>query len=230
MSFVQYPSDPPPVFPALPPQGFPVTKRPVFTGWEHRSIAGQQWQTARQAYPNWEFELQYADDSWLREQTQNVEVYAPNSPRVEFEALSQLFLRCFGNYGEFWYDDPEDDSRFGQAIAIADGVAFSYRVVRTWGLVGSLARVEPVGGVNLSQPVNVYLDGGSPISSSLYTVTNDLHGSFLNLTTVPAAGVAITMDFNFYYRCRWLEDGQQYEQWAYNLWQLGKAKFRSVKP
>lgn len=229
MSFVQYPTDPLPIFPHLPVEAFPVTKRPTFAGWEHRSVTGKQYQTARQAYPNWEFDLQYTDDSWLRERTQNISLYAPNSPHVEFEALSQLFLSCFGNYGEFWYDDPEDDSRFDQPIATADGVTFSYRIMRTWGLVGSLARLEPVGGVDLSRPIVVYLDA-VPVSVSNYTVSNATGGSFLTFKFVPTAGQAITMDLYFYYRCRWVEDGQQYDQWAYNLFNLGKARFRSVKP
>ena len=228
MSYIQYPN-PTPIFPALPVVGFPVHKKPLFTGWQHKSVTGREYLTARQVYPNWDFELQFSKDSWLREQTQNNPLYTPNSPHVEFEAISQLFLSCYGTYGEFYYDDPEDDSRLGQPIAIGDGMTTTFLVLRTWGFT-PLARVEPVGGVNFGQAINVYFNGGSPISPLFYSVTNDPSGSHLNFSTAPEAGVVITMDFSFFYRCRWKDDMQEYQQFNYNLWELGKCEFKSTKP
>src|SRR5579863_4236208 len=163
MSYINFPTNPPPVFPALPVVGFPVRKSPIFSAWEHKSVTGMQYQTARQVYPNWDFQLQYGDSAWLREQTQNNPIYLPNSPYVEFEAISQLFLSCLGSYGEFWYDDLEDDSRTGQVVAVGDGATTSFRIVRTWG-TGPLARLEPVGGINLLQPVALYLNGVPQLS------------------------------------------------------------------
>lgn len=231
MSFIAFPSDPPPTFPDLSVMGFPIHKKPYFSAWEHKSVLGSQYQTARQVYPNWEFILQYGEESWLREQTQNNPIYTANSPYREFEAISQLFMSCYGSYGEFWYKDASDASRSGQIIATGDATRLSFRVVRTWGVnptVGlPVQMTEPVGGVDLNLPIAVYVNG-SPISSSNYTVTNDLTGSFLTFTYEPTG--IITMDFSFFYRCRFKEDMQQYDQWAYNLWQLGKCEFRSVKP
>jgi hypothetical protein len=225
---VNWPPAPAPVFPALIPQGFPVKKIPLFAATEHKSVTGRMYQSARQVYPNWQFELQFGEESWLREQTQNISPYAPNAPHVELEAISQLFLTCYGAYGEFYFDDLEDDSRMSQAVATGDGVTTVFRIYRTWGS-GPLARVEPVGGVNLGQMITVYLNG-TPLSSSLWTVTNDLSGSHVNFTTAPSAGVAIAMDFSFYYRCRFTDDSQNYEQFLYNLWQLKSCKFQSCKP
>ena len=229
MSYNPFPTDPPPIFPFLPPIGFPVHKKPFFTAWEHRSITGAQFQTARQVYPNWDFELQMGEESWLREETQNNPIYLPNFPYKEFMQMSQLFLACFGSFGDFWYKDPEDNSRLGQVIGVGDNVAIKFRIVRTWGFV-PLARLEPVGGVDLVSSVpTVYLNGTaqSPLG---YNVTNDLDGSHVTFNVAPTAGVVITMDFNFFFRCRWKDDFQQYDQWAKNLWQYGKCEFRSVKP
>ena len=226
MSYIDYPN-PTPVFPALPVVGFPVHKKPLFTGWQHKSVTGRTYLTARQVYPNWDFELQFSKDSWLREQTQNNPIYGPNSPHVEFEAISQLFLSCYGTYGEFYYDDPEDDSRLGQSIGIGDGVTTTFRVMRTWGST-PLARVEPVGGANLGQPITVYLNG-TPLAGA-WGVNNTSSGTYLTFSSAPGAGVAITMDFSFFYRCRWKDDMQEYQQFNYNLWELGKCEFRSTKP
>lgn len=228
MSYIGFPSNPPPLFPTLPVIGFPVQKKPYFATWEHKAVSGQAWQTARQVYPNWDFELQVEDDAWFREQTQNNPIYSANAPYTELEAVSQLFLSCFGAYGEFWYDDQEDDSRTSQYIAPGDGSNTSFRVIRTWG-VYPLARVEPVGGVNLGSTINAYI-GGVLQNSSSYTVTNDLTGSHINFTTPPSYGAVISMDFSFYFRCRFMEDNQQYDQFMMNLWQARKISFRSVKP
>ena len=229
MSFINWPL-PTPLFQALIPQGFPVVKRPLFTASEHKSVTGKMYQAARQVYPNWQFELQFGDESWLREQTQNILPYAPNAPHTELQAISQLFLACYGSYGEFYFDDLEDDSRFGQFVGTGNGVLRTFRVFRTWG-TGALARIEPVGGVNLGQPINVYLNGilANPVT---WGVNNDTSGTYLGFAagSAPAAGVAITMDFSFYYRCHFTEDMQQYEQFMYNLHQLKSVKFQSVKP
>ena len=229
MSYIGFPSNPPPLFPTLPVIGFPVHKKPYFATWEHKAVSGQAYQTARQVYPNWDFELQVADDAWFREQTQNNPLYSPNAPYTELEAVSQLFLSCFGAYGEFWYDDPEDNSSAGQLIGDGTGSWTSFLIMRAWG-TDTLSRIEPVGGVNLGATTNVYLNGGSPISPTLYTVTNDLTGSHVNFTTAPSNGVAVTMDFSYYFRCRFKEDNQQYDQFMMNLWQARKIEFRSVKP
>lgn len=225
MGFIDYPS-PTPQFPALPVQGFPVKKTPIFSAFQHRSVSGKQYSSARQAFPNWTFELQYGNDAWLREQTQNIALYRPNSPYTEFEAISQLFLSCYGKYGEFWYDDPEDDSRAGQPIATGNGAALTFRAVRTWGL-SPLARIEPVGAVNSGQPWKVYENGVDETAN--YSLSAD-SASFVRTGSPPASGVAITADFSFLYRCHFAEDNQQYDQFLYQLWQLGQCKFMSVKP
>lgn len=224
MGYVNWPV-PTPQFPVLPVQGFPITKSPVFSAWQHRSVSGKQYQSARQAFPNWTFQLQYGDDAWLREQTQNISPYRPNVPYREFEAISQLFLACYGKYGEFWYDDPEDDSRLAQPIGTGNGVTQSFRAVRTWGLP-PLARVEPVGAVDIGRTIQVYQNG---VIDTFNWALNADH-TFFTCSSAPAAGVAITADFSFFYRCHFEEDQQQYDQFNYNLWQYGKCKFVSVKP
>ena len=203
-----------------------MKRSPLFSVFEHRSVSGKQYQSARQAFPNWTFELQYGNDAWLREQTQNISPYLPNSPYREFEAISQLFLSCYGKYGEFWYDDLEDNSRLGQPIGIGDGATLKFRAVRTWGL-SPLARIEPVGAVNLDKTIVVYENG---VDKTFFWAINDDNTNFVRTAPAPAAGVVITADFSFLYRCHFDEDQQQYDQFLYALFQLGRCRFMSVKP
>jgi Conserved hypothetical protein 2217 (DUF2460) len=234
MSFIEYPS-PTPVFPASAPVSFPVHKKPTFGEWQHRSVTGKQYQTARQVYPNWEFDLTF---EVLREQTQNIALYVPNTPFVELEAVSQLFLSCYGKYGEFYFNDLEDNSRLGQFVGVGNAVQTKFRIYRTWGL-SPLDRLEPVGGVNLGATINVYYNSLAPPVTDTWIVTNEPTGSFITFALPPGHtdgghlfpwAPVITMDFSFYYRCRFKEDEQQYEQFLYNLHTLKKCSFVSVKP
>ncbi len=103
-----------------------------------------------------------------------------------------------------------------------------FRVGRTWGL-GSQERVEPIGGFDFSQIANVYLNLVLQ-DPATYTLSNAANGSYVTFVTPPSSSDQITMDFSFFYRCRWLEDMEQYDQFMFNLWKVGKIAFRSVKP
>jgi Conserved hypothetical protein 2217 (DUF2460) len=231
VSFINFPT-PTPVFPNLPPLEWPVLQKPFFASWTHRSVSGKQWQSSRQVYPNYDFEVSFGKgESWLREQTQNQELYEQNSPFTEFQAISQLFLSCYGSYGEFYYDMPDDDSRLNQFVSTTVSGVSSYIIYRAWGGVTSAAlqRFEPVGGVQLTQPISVYLNSVL-VPSSEYQIQNQLSGSFLVFNTPPTAGQVCTITFSFYYRCHFLDSFAQFDQFQRNLWQFGRCRFRTVKP
>jgi hypothetical protein len=50
------------------------------------------------------------------------------------------------------------------------------------------------------------------------------------MTNIPAAGVIVTADFTYYYRCRFVDDSYPFEQFMSNLWTLKKLTFISVRP
>ncbi len=45
----------------------------------------------------------------------------------------------------------------------------------------------------------------------------------------PTNADLITADFHFYFRCRFMDDTEEFSQWAKNLWELKTLKFQSVK-
>jgi hypothetical protein len=45
---------------------------------------------------------------------------------------------------------------------------------------------------------------------------------------LPASGLAITADFDFWYVCRFAEDKAEFNKFADKLWDLQKLDFKSV--
>lgn len=217
MTIFIYP-DPTPVMPTL--NGFSVHKKPTFASVLAEAVSGRAVMGTNAAFPLWDFELTY---EVLRSQTQNRVPDTYYSPNVEFEAIASLFLACAGSYGRFWYDDPTDNSRTAQVIGTSDGVSLTWQIIRTYG-IGSVSFTEPVGGLNDSLPYTFY-DNGSPVAVTL--ANNNRTITFAAPIT---AGHLITGDFSYYFYCRFLEDGADFEQFMHNLWSLRTLRFRSVKP
>lgn len=210
--------DPTPIMPSL--NGFSVHKIPNYSSLVATSVSGRELQACQQAYPLWEFNITY---EVLRDETQNEIIDPEYSALTEFQQITQLFLACSGQYGRFFFEDLVDNSRLGQILGTGDGVTTVFRFVRTWGS-GALSFEEPVGGVNNSKPINVYLNGSPTVNYNI-----DLNLQNIEFVSAPANGVVITADFYFYYFCRFLEDINDFEQFYHNLWSLKSLKFRSVK-
>lgn len=215
--------NPPPVLPTL--NGFSVHKKPTVQANVQEMVLGNELTFAFQAFPLWEFELTY---EVLRTQTENWNASDEDlSGLTEFEQIAAVFAACRGQYGRFYYDDPTDNSRLGQFIANGDGFTTSFRVVRSWG-GGNLELLEPVGGVNTNKSFVLY-QNGIPQAPGAYgisvdkTMVNCLGGY------IPPPGVTLTMDFYFFYLCRFLEDLADFEEFLSNRWGVKSFKFRSVK-
>jgi uncharacterized protein (TIGR02217 family) len=208
---------PTPVFPTLRP-GFSFKTKPIFATATLTTVSGVEIRSAQQAFPLWEFEMTY---ELLADRTQNTVVDPNLALYTELQQISGLFLVCRGQYGRFFFTNPTDNSRTGQVIQTGDGVTTSFRVIRSWANFS-----EPVGAVNVGEAINVYLDDVLQAPSS-WEINSDL--THLVFDSAPSEGAVITMDFFFYYFCRWLEDIQDYEQFFQHLWEYKSCKFRSTK-
>lgn len=182
---------------------------------------GKEVQLAGAAYPRWSFILTYG---WLREQTQNI---VPSSDMVgmrEFEQITGLFLLCKGAYGEFYYSDPDDNSRSGNFVGWGDGAKTQFQIYYQWGNGPfGVPMTIPVGGI---QSVDRVYFNGSPVGGYGTDATN----TQLVFSTAPPVNAYITADFHFYFRCRFLDDHLNFSQFARNRWEMKEIRFESVKP
>src|SRR5579863_562078 len=226
MAFIQFPN-PTPIFPALPSQAWSVHKQPLFKTNTNVAISGREYQIARQVIPRWEFTLSYGGEAWLRDQTQNNPIYGPLAGFRELEQIAGLFLACLGSYGEFYYIDPDDNSRLDQNTYPGPGAGITtFLCLFNWG-TGPFtpAAFYPVSGIQILDAV--YING---VAQSPSTYSLDSTRTQIVFTSAPSSGVDITADFHFYFRCRFLADVEEFSQWAKNLWELKELKFQSVKP
>lgn len=227
MSFINFPS-PTPIFPVLSPLAWSVKKTPSILAKPSRAVSGREVQILRAVYPRFEFTLTYGGEAWLREQTQNITPYAPLSGDVELAKLSGLFMQCLGAKGEFYYDDPDDDSRLAQAVGVGNGIQTTFPLFFSWGTGPfSPSLTLPVLGINTIDAV--YFNGVRQFSGFSLDSTNTKLVFSSPPGLVGIVGPTITADFHFYWRCRFLADLEEYEQWAKNLWENRELKFQSVK-
>lgn len=222
LSYIFFPN-PTPVFPALPSVGWSVIKKPIMSSRVTISATGIETQFATAAFPRWEFTLTYGGGAWLRDQTQNI---APDLTLVgfqEFQAISSIFLACKGSYGEFYFEDPDDNSRTTDGVGIGDGATTAFPMMVTWGATFGFA--FPIGGIKSLDAVyinNVVQDPGSYGMDATNTV--------LNFASPPGPNAVIRASFHFYYRCRFLDDHLDFSQFAQNRWEAKEIRFESVKP
>jgi hypothetical protein len=223
LGYIYFPT-PTPIFPALASVGWSVHKKPIMASRVAIASTGREVQLACAAYPRWSFILSY---DWLREQTQNITPDGHMLGFTELEQLSGLFLLCKGSYGEFYFEDPDDNSRRNQTVAWpADNVTSTFLLFYNWGYgpFNPPLRI-PVGGIKSIDAV--YFDG-TVQSPSIYFM--DPTNTALSFTAPPPGGTHVTADFHFYFRCRFLDDHLDFSQFAQNRWEAKEVRFESVKP
>lgn len=185
------------------------------------AFSGRESVMYQQTTPVWRFDLIY---NYMKDQTQAQTPAHPWVGYTEFQAISRLFQWAAGTRGSFYFEDRSDNSRTGQIIATGDGTTAQFTIIRTLDLTGVLTLTEAVGAVNLARPRTLYLNGVAQAASTYGFSGNQL----LFLGAPPGAGVAITLDFWFYYICKFSEQRQDYEEFMKNLWRLGKCQFESL--
>lgn len=211
-----------PVFPEL--YGFSIKKRPRFHTINQIPPSGREVTRFQNLFPFWEFELRA---EILRDETQNNPVYSYFANYKELQQLSQLFLACNGQFGVFFFEDTSDNSRTEQYLGTGDGTETDFLFKRTISY-GDLTFTEPVGGVNLTESIVVYVDGVVVPQIGNWAISSD--STTLVFTVAPADGAQITASFYYYYLCRFITDEMDFDQFSYNRWQVEAIRFRSVLP
>jgi uncharacterized protein (TIGR02217 family) len=200
------------VLPALIGQGWSVTKTPTFQTRIQRAASGRELRSLDYPYPLWQFSLIY---DVLRDA-------AP--PQADLRTLLGFVMACQGAFCTFLYDDPTDNQVQDQLIGTGDGAMTVFQLQRFLGAAGGIGFVEPITASNVVSAV--YLNG---ITQPTAVWSADPVTGTLTFALPPLAGVAITADFSYYFRCRFLSDAYSFENFMYRLWSLKKLDFISVR-
>ena len=84
--------------------------------------------------------------------------------------------------------------------------------------------VEPIVAPNMIAAV--YFDG---ITQNPRAMPSMRILGLLTFAIPPSSGLVITADFSYWFRCRFVDDSYDFENFMYQLWQLKKLSFISVR-
>jgi len=176
------------------------------------SVSGAETRVALWSYPRWHWELSY-------------ELLRAGS-FTELQQLVSFFNSVQGSFASWLYSDPSDNAVMGQGIGTGDGATKTFQLVRAFGGSGGFA--EPIYAPNVV--ANVYINGVVQSSSS-YSVGawGSAAPGVVTFTTAPVAGAAITVDFSWYFPCRFEGDTLDLSEFMYQLWEAKSVKFQSIK-
>ena len=201
-------SPPPVVYPELIGLTMAVTKRPKFSTGVGVTASGREVRVAYWPKPQWEWDLSYdvlGDGSaWT------------GTTASDLRTLQGFLSAVYGSWSPFYFRDPDDYVAINQPLGIGDGTTLVFPFQRTYGL-GQFEGTENVGAVNQAQPIVVMLNGVAQ--------TSGITGNYVQFATAPAAGVAVTASFHFYYWCRLRNDSVAFEKIMPNLWQARLSIF-----
>lgn len=202
------------IFPTLPGLAWSVTKAPIFQTRIQRAVSGRELRALDYPYPLWQFTVVF---SFLRDN--------PAAGFDELRTLMGFYLSCQGAYGTFLFRDPSDYRITSQYIGTGDSSASAFQLQRTMGTTlpaGGFA--EPVVAPNVVDAV--YFNG---ITQNPSNYGIDSNTGLVTFATPPATGIIVTADFSYWFRCRFVDDSYDFENFMYRLWQLKKLAFISVR-
>ena len=203
------------VFPTLPGLAWSVTKSPTFQTRIQRAVSGRELRALDYPYPLWQFTLVF---EFLRDN--------PAAGFDELRTLMGFYLLCQGAYAPFLFQDPSDCQVGRQYLGTGDASATVFQLQRAMGtaLPGG-GFLEPIAAPNLVAAV--YLNGITQ-SPAGYSVDPDT--GLMTFASPPGTGLIVTADFSYYFRCRFVDDKYDFENFMDRLWQLKKLTFISVRP
>ena len=203
------------VFPTLPGLAWSVTKTPTFQTRIQRAASGRELRALDYPYPLWQFALVF---DFLRDN--------PKAGYDELRSLMGFFMLCQGAFGTFLFQDPSDFQVTGQQIGTGNASTSVFQLQRAMGTtLPNGGFFEPITAPNAVGAI--YLDG---ITQNPASYSVDSNTGLVTFDTAPGSGLIITADFTYYFRCRFIEDRYDFENFMYRLWQLKKLTFISVRP
>lgn len=191
--------EPLPILPRLRGQAYPDKKRP-----DYHTIIKQSPSAIAKTYESWHYSRWYIELTY--------EFMAGNAQGSDYRKLLDFFVARRGSLSDFWYQDPEDNSIEDELIGTGDGAQRSYQICRTY-----CGYQEPIFGLNADYPLKLTVAKVLQ-SPDKFTVSNT--GLLTFKTVTPPKGAEIRASFHFFYRCRFIEDMAEFEQFAAKLWTL----------
>ena len=200
------------LLPMLPGLAWHVKKRPRFNTAIASHVSGREVRVSNYAYPIWEWEMKY---EFLRADA-----------HTELQQLMGFFLARSGAFDTFLYRDPTEDNQVqGHQLALGDGATTKFTLTKTFG-----GFTEPCGYVDTDTLAVYFQPPGASVPVLQTTGWTFVSPNQIVFSLPPPVGTQVLVDFTWYYRVRFAEDSQDYDNFMFDLWQLQKLSIQSVKP
>jgi uncharacterized protein (TIGR02217 family) len=206
----------------IPGLAYPIIKAPTFQTRIQRAVSGRELRALDYPAPLWQFQLGF---NLLRDRWDSRAGNGVGAGYDEARALYALYSACYGAFGTFLFADPTDNQRLGQFIGVGNSSMNAFQLQATYGSGGAPSFTAPVTAVG---SITVYFNGITQNPSS-YSCRLGLNSSgIVTFNIPPPTGAVITADFNYYFRCRFVDDSLNFENFMYQLFSLKALKFISV--
>lgn len=193
------------VFPSLPGLKWNIKRANLWKTLKQESVSGKEMSVALMTYPNRRYSLAY-------------EVLRAGA-EAELQTLEGFFNARQGSHDTFLYSDPDDNAVTDQSFGTGDGSTTVFYLARTRG-----GFTEPVQALNGAPTIKVA--GATKAAPADYSISAT---GVVTFTSAPANGAALTWTGSYYWRCKFLQDMAEFDQFLQDLWQLQRLEFRTVK-
>lgn len=193
------------VFPTLPGLKWNVKRTPIWKTLSEEAVSGKEASVALMTYP-------------LRRYTLSYELLRAGA-LAELEQLEGFFNARRGRHDTWLYHDPDDNAVTDQSFGTGNGTQTVFYLARTRG-----GFTEPVQALNGAPTIKVA--GATKATPADYSISAT---GAVTFTSPPANGAALTWTGSYYWRCKFLQDIAEFDQFMKNLWQLGRIEFRTFK-
>jgi uncharacterized protein (TIGR02217 family) len=186
-----------------------VFKTPTFKTITQISASGKEVRAALWMNPQWKFKFNWdvLKDSGA----------APTA----FDTMVDFFLSRQGSYDSFLYTDPSDNAVTNQNFGTGDGTTVAFQLVRQLVSGGFNEVIQNLNGAPVIKDNGVTKTAGSD-----YSINST---GLVTFAVAPVTGHALTWTGNFYYRLRFLNDLQEFEEFYYQYWNAKSVEMLSVK-
>lgn len=193
------------VFPSLPGLKWNIKRAPIWNTLLEQSVSGKEISVDLMTFPLRRYRLSY-------------EVLRAGA-EAELETLEGFFNLRHGRHDTWLYNDQDDYTVTDQAFGTGDGSTTVFYLARTRG-----GFTDPVQSLNAVPTIKVA--GVTKTAGIDYTI-----GALgaVTFAVPPANGAALTWSGTYYWRCRFLRDETEFDQFLKDLWQLASIEFRTVK-
>lgn len=191
--------------------GYP-SKKPTFNTIIQTPVSGKsEVRASLQPYPLWDIEYSL---EWARgnEQLQN----------SVYQYLVGFFIQMGGQFSDFLYLDPNDNTVENVFLGIGDGDTTMYQLTRPIGVGTDIVQNPMIDATDPYLPLTIYISGNP---TTAYTLADT---GIIVFDSAPANGSVITWSGSYWYRVRFDDDGMNMSQFMDQIWSNNSIKLRSV--